>query len=263
MTNAIAVVHESGFGISFGGSGGKSNFSDSSIVNVPLSLNGEQACFKKKNSFVIKTEESQESNLGNLVIIPMEAEFENIPNPSIKQYLFADKSSDKVQTKFYMMSFVCSGEIPLSIDASSDSYLEVSVKSAEAKVSVSTFIATGLDADNLKGKIENPKSREAFNFFADKYKIDSSQTTDMVCCNQKIPSIITSTSIDSLTGIERAIATSFTTMGSKIPNGCSNDFTKKMENFLIENYEKNESLTPFKISKKWFKKDLVFEWKNR
>jgi hypothetical protein len=263
VTDAIIMKHESGFGISFGSGGGKSSFNDAHSVNVPLTINGEPACFRKKNSFNIKTEEKTDITKGKLVISPLEVEFENVPESHSKQYIFADKSNDPFQTKFYTMSFVCSGEIPLSVDATSDSYLEVAAKSNSAEVSISSTFAIGAAADNLKKKRNDPKAEATFNFFSEKYGFENIEKVDQVCCNQKIPSILTSTTINSLTGVERAIASTFTTMGSRVPNGCSKDFSTKMKNYLIENVDQNESLEPFKKSKKWFKNDLVFEWKNQ
>jgi hypothetical protein len=263
VTDAVVYKHETGFGISFGGGGGKSSYNDSMSINVPLSINGEDACFRKKSSFNIKTEEKKDSTIGKLVISPASVEFENVPEAKVKHYIFADKSNDPFQTKFYSMSFVCSGEIPLSIDATSDSYLEVDRKTKDASISVTTVFATGAAAENLKkGKVNN-KAEEAFKFFSAKYQLDNDKKADVVCCNQKVPSILTMTSVESLTGVERAIASSFTTLGSQIPNGCSKSFEDKMKNYLIENYKSNESLEPFDVSKKWFKDVIVLEWKNK
>lgn len=263
ITDAVVIKHQTGFGISFGSGGSKSSFNDGSSVNVPFSINGEAACFRKSSAFSIKTEEKKGSTIGKLTITPQKVEFENVPEAKTKQYFFADKSNDPLQTKFYSMSFICSGEIPLSIEATSDSYLEIDHKTREASVNVSTVFATGAAAENLKKRSFNYKADETFKFFADKYQFGSEKTADTVCCNQKIPSIFTSTSIESLTGVERAITSSFTTMGSKVPNGCSKDFEDKMKKYLIENYKENESLEPFDVSKKWFKDDLVLEWKNK
>lgn len=84
---------------------------------------------------------------------------------------------------------------------------------------------------------------------------------DKPCCTEyKIPSIFSDTSVSSLSGIQRAIASSFSTMGANVPNGCSNDFAETMKNYQLENYTANESLKDYKIKKKWFSDDLVFEW---
>jgi hypothetical protein len=262
VTDAVIIKHESGFGISFGSGGSKSNYGDSSMVNVPLTINGEQACFKKKSKFEVKTVEKNDFSKGIFTITPLDVEFENVPTPTTRQYIFADRTSHKTQTKFYTMSFICSGEIPLSIEASSDSYIELALKSEMAAVNTTTIIATGIAAKNLENTNYNSKQKEAFEFFADKYKLDTGKTSDTACCGQKVPSILTSTSVQSLTGIERAITSSFTTMSSYVPNGCENQFSDKMKNYLIENYEQNESLKDFKVSKGWFNKNLKFEWKN-
>lgn len=261
-TGAIEYKHETGFGISLGSGGAKTKYNDSTSINVPLTLNGEQACFRKKNKLSLKAVNSKESDTGKIIISPMVAEFENIPNPMVRQYLFVEKNKEKTQTKFHTMSFVCAGELPLSVEAASDSYSKIYVDSNKTEVNVTTVFATGIAAENISNSRRALSSQGTFDFFAKIYKLKTSKELDStVCCTQKIPSIISDSSINSLAGIERTIASSFTTLGAKVPNGCSSEFAESMTPYLIENYEMNDSLKDYKVSKKWFSSDLVFEWK--
>jgi len=261
-TDAVVYKKETGFGISLGG-GFKSSFEESSSVNVPFSINNEPACFKKKSNLKIFTETKDDFSSGKFVITPTSVEFENVPNAHTKQYIFIEKMSEPYQLKFYTMNFICSGEMPLSIEAATDNYLEIDLKSKAAlNTSVTTVFATGAAAKNINNKV-NSSADEAFNFYRKLFQTKSDQNPDTVCCNQKIPSIFSSTSIEAMSGIERSIATSFTTMAKNVPNGCSKDFSEKMQKYLIENYQQNESLEPFDISKKWFKDDLIFKWKKK
>lgn len=264
-SNAIGYRHETGFGISFGGGSSSAGFYDKNTVNVPLSINGEQACFKKVNAFKMKSEKKKDkAEKNSIVITPMKTEFEKIPNAHQKQYIFVEKNSTDLLTKFHVMSFICAGEIPLSIEATSDSVLKINTQHDQASMKVTHVFATGAAAENLnkanKGKTANA---ETFDFFSKIYmeKSQKELAVDQACCSDfKIPSIISDTSIHAFSGVERAIASSFTTMAANVPNGCSNAFAESMKNYQLENYESNDSLKDYKVKKKWFSDDLVFEW---
>lgn len=259
-TGAIVYKHQTGFGISLGGGESKNNYSDSSSINVPLTINGELACYRKKTKFSLKAENSKDSDTGKILITPMKTEFENIPDPSSKQYLIVESNPDKLETKFHLLSFVCSGELPLSIEANSDRYSKILLDSNKASVEVHMVFATGKAAENLnRGRVSD--NQETFDYFGKIYKEKTHKELESLpCCGQKVPSILSSTSINSLSGIERAVASSFTTMGARVPNGCSKEFSDSMKDYLLENYEKNDSLKKYKVKKKWFSDDLSFEW---
>ncbi len=264
-TENIVIMRESGFGISFGGGSSKASYQDKNTVNVPVTINGQQACFKKVTSFNMKNEKKKEKPEENSIIVtPMKTEFENIPAPHQKQYIFAEKSDNKLLTKFHVMNFVCAGETPLSIEATSDSVLKIMTTSDKVEMTVSTTFATGATAENLnRGRRGVTYSQETFDFFTKMYKEKTVQEmgNDKPCCTEyNVPSILTDTSIRAFSGVERAIASSFTTMNSDVPNGCSNAFAETMKNYQLENYEANESLKDYKVKKKWFSDSLIFEW---
>lgn len=265
LTNAIAIYNETGFGISFGGGKGSFDYGEKSIVNVPLSIDNQPACFVKQNAFKLKSEAKKDKEDKNsITITPMKTEFENIPNASQKQYIFVEKNPENsLKTKFHIMSFICSGELPLSIEATSDTYSKIILTSNSADIHVSKTFATGKAAENLKKAMPKLSVQETFDFFGKIYqeKTHKELMADKPCCTEyKIPSIISDTSVTLLSGVERAIASSFTTMGANVPNGCSKDFADTMKNYQLENYTANESLKDYKIKKKWFSDDLVFEW---
>lgn len=262
-TDAIVYKRQSGFGISISGDGASSNFNEKESVNVPLSINDEAACFFKKSKYQIQLEESDELNL-SFRISPLKAEFENIPEPSVKTYLFAEKSHDLSELKFYSMSFICSNEIPVSVEAFSESIRDLKLKNdaKNSSMRVSTVFATGAAAENLNRNRKDLKAEESFLWFSKKYsEFGLAKNSD--CCEMKIPSIFSSTSIETMTGIEQKIAKSFTTQASEFPNGCSKDFSLKMKNYLLENYKENESLKSFEIKTKFFSDDLILNLKNK
>lgn len=265
LTDAIGIYHETGFGISFGDGKSGIDYGEKNIVNVPLSIDGKAACFVKQNKFKLKSEAKKDkADKNNITISPMKTDFENVPNANQKQYIIVEKNAENsLKTKFHIMSFICSGELPLSIEATSDTYSKLLLSSDSANIKTSTVFATGKAAENLKKGMPESSTQETFDFFAKIYqeKTQKELMADRPCCSDyKIPSMITDTSIKSLTGLERAIASSFTTMGQNVPNGCSKDFAESMKNYQLENYSENESLKDYKVKKKWFSDDLVFEW---
>jgi|GEM_PF-1585392 len=263
-TDAIVYKRQSGFGISISKDGASSNFNEKESVNVPLSINDEAACFSKKSKYQIQLEESDELNL-SLRVSPLTAEFENIPEPSVKTYIFAEKSHDLSELKFYSMSFICSNEIPVSVEAFSESIRDLKLKNdaKNSSVRVSTVFATGAAAENLNRNRKDLKAEESFLWFSKKYSEFGTTDRNNDCCGMKIPSIFSSTSIESMTGIEQKIAKSFTSQANEFPNGCSKDFSSKMKNYLLENYKDNESLKTFEIKTKFFSDDLILNFKNK
>lgn len=266
MTDAIAIYKETGFGISFGGGNSGASFGETSYVNVPLSINGEQACFAKKTAFQMKSESKKDkADKNKIIVTPMVTDFENVPDGHQKQYVFVEKDANDLLTKFHVMSFICAGEIPLSVEATSDSVFKIMTDGQNVSMKASTVFATGIAAKNIyKNMGEKTSAQPTFDFFNKIYleKTHKELVEGMPCCTDyRVPSILTDTSIKSLTNVERAITSSFTTMHSKVPNGCSKDFVETMKNYQLENYSANESLKDYKIKKKgWFSDDLVFEW---
>lgn len=264
-SNAIGIVHERGFGISFGSGNQSASYQDKNTVNVPITINGEQACFKKTSAFSMKSETKKDRKAENVIVIkPMKSEFENIPSPHQKQYIFVEKNPISKLTKFHTMNFICAGEIPLSIDAVSDSVMAIELKTDPVEVQVSSTFATGAAADNLnRGRNNRTYSQETFDFFTKIYKEKTGLEINQAlpcCTDHKVPSIISDTSIRALAGVERAIASTFTTMATDVPNGCSSSFAETMKNYQLENYKQNDSLKDYKVKKKFLSDDLVFEW---
>ncbi len=262
--DAIVYKRQSGFGISFSSDGLSSNFNEKESINVPLSINDEAACYIKKSKYQIQLEENNGLDFA-LRITPLKAEFDNVPEPSVKNYIFADKSDDPTQIKFYSMSFICSNEIPISVEAFSESVIDLKIKQSakDSSVNINTVFATGKAAENLQTKYKDLKAEEAYLWFSKKYAELGEVKNEVDCCGMKIPSIFSSTSIETMTGIEQKIAKSFTTKASQFPNGCSKDFSEKMKTYLLENYKQNESLKSFQIKTKFFSDDLIFNYNNK
>jgi len=260
-SNSIGVIHQSGFGISFGGGEGSAGSYDKNTVNVPLSIDGKLACFKKKNSYKI---ESKEKN--KMIISPMEVDFENVPDPHFKQYIFMKKMTPLENSQVFIMNFVCSGENPLSTETISNSLFNIQ-KVNEMEMSTSSTFSSGVSAKILEGKkISEYQPNEAFQLFSQIYddKKKSLETapieTNHECLEINIPTLVSTQTTEAIEEVNKGISAEFTTKNAKGLNGCSKDFSSVMKSYLLENYNENESFKDFKIKKKWFSSDLVFEW---
>lgn len=264
-TGVIGVYHQTGFGISIGSGGSKMGFYDKDTTNVPLSINNELACYKRTSKFSVKSESKKnEQETNKIIITPLKVEYENIPSPHHREYVFVEQNANPLLRKFHTISFICTGEIPLSVEGKSDHVLKIIAESNKAEVSISHVFATGAAADNIhKNNAKKLVMQESFDFFKNLYNTKTLKevVTNQECCQDiRVPSILSHTSISALTDVERKIASEFTTLGSEVPNGCSTDFIKTMQPYLLENYEQNESLKDYKIQKKWFSNDLVLEF---
>jgi hypothetical protein len=264
LKGGTMISHNSGFGISTDENGSSSNSSDNLVVNVPLTIDGKEGCFKKKNSFSLQAEDTKKKSEGKVIIKPMSVDFKNVPQPHFKQYLFVEKASEISKVKFHTMAFVCSGSMPLSIEAHSDLYAKLMERRGDS-TTVSFTIATGRAAEEInKRQAKNRPSHQAtFDTFLQAYR-DKTQKDleDAPIRSGYAPSIFMSSTIDSLSALERKIAGGFTTMGAKVVNGCSSEFSEAMKSYQVENASSNPTLKSFKVGKKSFSGAIVIEWKN-
>jgi hypothetical protein len=224
----IIYRSETSIGISIGKKGTGSSFGENQSINVPLSINGLSGCYKKVNAFQLKANDSSKGvSKGKITITPLEVEFDNIPNPSAKQYIFVEKNANKLQTKFHTLSFICSGELPLSIESTSDSYQKIIAKSQS--VNYTQIIAIGAAAKNF-GTNNQSYSQDTFNFFLNLYQQKTGKTLAPTTpsFNHNIPDIISETSIHALSNVDRKITSSFLSNSTNIPNGCSKEFSDSM-----------------------------------
>lgn len=259
-SGAIVMKRETGFSISIGSKNQTSN-SSSLSMNVPLTVNGKSACYRSQNSFELQTEEIDSKNKFKLTIKPSKVDFENVPEPHTKEYFYIETNPEIPQlTKIHHMTFICSGEIPLSVEANSQTHLELLMKQNEISVSHHMVFATGIAAQNLNRNRKENLNQETFSFFKKLYEQGTHEALeDAPKCENNIPSIISSTSINSLSNIHQQIAQSYTTMKTDVINGCAKNFSNKMKDYLIQNISKNESIGGFKLKKK--RKSIILERK--
>lgn len=254
---AIIMEHKTGFGIT----GASSNSSDQQSINVPI---GNGGCFKKKTNFALKVEDNGKKSEGKVVISPMSVEFTDVPAAHFKQYLYVERNPDISKVRFHTMAFICSGNIPLSIEAHSDMYAKIKQNSNQgSSFEINTVFATGKAAENLRKQNPVKSSQPTFDVFLSLFRQKTNRDLeDMPQKSRNVPNMIMASTIDSMGEIERQITDGFTTMGSRVINGCSQTFTETMAPYLIENFRSNPSLSTFKVNKKLMSNTITIEWKN-
>jgi hypothetical protein len=219
-SQAIGYINKSGFGISFGGGEVSAGSYDKNTTNVPLTINGEAACFKKKSAYDLKLEMNTNENIASekkakskLTLTPAEVEFENVPNAHFKHYLIANSDPQTGLMSFSSMLFICSGEYPISVEATRDTALSLEIKKNQSNsVHTSSSFATGMAAQNLSRDIgPTPNEVKVFNEFTkifQEMKPTGSTSPDIAqpCCQDvQVPSLLTSSNVSALVGIEKNI----------------------------------------------------------
>ena len=274
-TQAIGYVNKSGFGISFGGGEVSAGSYDKNVTNVPLTINGKAACFKKKSAYDLKLETNADDHgvpdkkaKTNITLAPAEVEFENVPNAHFKHYIMANPDPRTGLMTFSSMLFICSGEFPISVEGTRDTSVSLEVKKIQSNsVHTSSSFATGIAAQNLSQDMvsdshEEIVFKEFTKFFQEiKPTVATSPDITQPCCQDvHVPSLLTSSNVTALVGIEKNIVKRLTTLKGDFPNGCSTEFHSAMKNYLFEHIESNPSLKSMTVEKKWFSNKYTLEY---
>lgn len=227
------------------------NFGSSNTINIPLKIDGQQACYHQKSALGFKAEILSDETSVDYEITPLVAEFENIPTPQTYQYIDIDYKNDKV-SKVRIMNFLCSGEIPIGSDALS------AVLNEEKDDSVSIVISTGQIADNLQVSQERKAKAKVYFQFLNTFEERSGVSVDAIRnSNIYIPTIIAENAV---TPSEYKLYSNFLNRTNSTLNGCSEAFRAKMQDFLIENVIKNQPFRSVDIRKKLFMNRYKMKW---
>ncbi len=211
---------------------------------------------------------SEKKAKSKLTLTPAEVEFENVPNAHFKHYLMANPDPQTGLMSFSSMLFICSGEYPISVEATRDTALSLEIKKNQSNtVHTSSSFATGMAAQNLSRDIgPTPNEEKVFNEFTkifQEIKPTGTSSPDLAlpCCQDvQVPSLLTSSSVRAMVGIEKSIVKNLTTLKGDFPNGCATEFHNGMKNYLFENIESNPSLKSMKLDKKWFSNKYTLEY---
>jgi hypothetical protein len=258
----IKYERSTSFGLSWDSKGSKSAFGSEVTVNIPLVIDGKPACYHQESALNVTTDRVKENEFVEYEITPMEADFENVPSPSIVQYMNIEYESESKASHVQIMSFLCSNETPIGGDAFADSLLKLSANGKEGTGSIDVFIATGQAADNLSISQSKKAKAKVFDQFLEIYedRAESHESFESEGSNIYVPNIIAGTSIHSVSSVERKLYSSFFSRTSSSINGCSKQFIAKMQDYLIDNVVKNQPFKNIEIKKKRFSSKFKMKW---
>lgn len=235
QTDAIVYERSTGFNLDLNSDGSGFSYDGKMTVNIPMVINGEEACYHQKNGIGIKTEKVKERELVQYEITPMFADFENVPDAKIYQYLNIDFEVNKASS-LQMVSFLCSGETPIGGDAFIDSLKKIYLnKEPGASVNGRQIIAIGAPAQNIERDVTRKVRQTAFKRFLEIYEDRGGEEIATSEANITIPSVITEFSLSSTTSVDRKLYSAFYSRTGSMVNGCSSAFRETMKDLLIEN----------------------------
>lgn len=227
------------------------NLGSSDTINIPLNIDGQQACYHQESALGFKAESLSDATSVDFEITPLVAKFENVPAPQSFQYIDIDYKDDKA-SKVRIMNFLCSGEIPIGSDALA------AVLNEEKDDTVSITISTGQVADNLQVTEERKAKAKVYFQFLKTFEVRNGVSVDdMKNSNIYIPTIIAENAV---TASEYKLYTNFFNRTNSTLNGCSEAFKTKMQDFLIENVIKNQPFRSIDIRKKLFMNRYKMKW---
>lgn len=236
---------------------GESNLS----VIIPLKIENKESCYQQKSPLAISTGKVREGIQVDFEISPMAVSFENVPGPAMYHYLNIEYSSDQKPSRLQILSYFCSGEIPLGGDALGGGLLKLA-EEKEVTSDIRVFIATGQAAENISISQEKKARAKIFDKFLEIYESRSSEaiSIDEDISNVFIPNILTGSSLFGLNEVERKLYSIFFARTNSSINGCSLKFRSVMQDHLLENVVKYRPFPGIEVSKKIFSPQYRMRW---
>lgn len=255
----IVIQRSTSLGLSWGDGNGSSVFGSNLTVNVPLVINGKQACYHQSSAINITTEKLKENEFIEYEVTPMVADFENVPSPATYQFMNIDYDADNKASNVQIISFLCSGETPIGGDAFGDSLIKLSEKTEDQSVNIDVFIATGQAADNLSISQNKKAKAKVYDRFLEIYesRTDGDILLEGEDSNIYIPTVMTGLSVNSA---ERKLYSAFFSRTNSSINGCSKKFVTKMQDLLLHNVIKENPFKDIELKKKIFTSKLKLKW---
>lgn len=253
----ISIQRQTGFGLDIF----SSNFSEGETINIPLKIEGKQACYKQSSGIRVQTEKIKENEFVEYEITPISADFVNVPNAQIFQYVFIDYEDSIKASKIHIASFLCSGESPIGGDAFSDSLVKLSENVKTPEASTSIFIATGTAAEEIAVSQARKARSKVFDRFLHLFEYRTGLTTiETDHSNIYVPNVLAGLSLEASSSVERRLYSAFFTRTNSSVNGCSAKFRKNMHDLLLENVAKNNPFPGIEIWKKRFSSKYKLKW---
>lgn len=260
--NPNAIIYRSGTsnGISFGGNEGGFNGSNQSSINMPVETKQGWGCYKKQSGISVEIEKNDSGVLQEIIISPMQASFENLPNARVSQYLYYDENPEMLYKSRYTISaFICVEDKLVSIENRRFTLIDLLTQSQKNQVHISTSFATGEAAKNLGAKAASSTEHTLFYALAlQKGFKPSAKCTN--CEDIRVPSLFHDSQTKTLGDIAVSLSDYYSTLDQKLPfNPCDSEFEKLLLDYRVENYKQNESLQSLVVKKKWFSDKLILK----
>lgn len=224
------------------------------IMTVPVPMGIKDSSYNQSSSLKLSLV-TKRSNYIEFELTPVVADFINIPSPGLYQYLHIEHDEERHSPRIRMISFLCSGEIPVGGEALSDSLARMANGTKDEGDDRSIFISTGRAAENISVSSESKARAKVFDHFLDIYeeRINGNDISDVY-----IPTLINS---DSTSAVARSLLSEFFSLTSASVNGCSEKFRNVMQDFMIENIVKAQSFIPgIEIRKKLWSEKYRIRW---
>lgn len=231
--------------------------SEGSIL-IPLSTK-EHGCLKKLNNLSLKLEKIDTESKAYFDVEFLNVEFTNIPHESVIEYLSIHTDPQTQDTKLNVISFLCSGEIPLDGDAYSEN-LQNMVGNNHPSSNHNVFISTGQAAENISASQRNKAKTKIYDNFVSLYEANHNERIDINNDDIYIPNILAGLSRRRPSETEQKnYSDYFARTGSSI-NGCSKKFKNKMSGYLIKNILNKHPFLGVKVKKKNISHHLELIW---
>jgi hypothetical protein len=203
------------------------------------------------NSYKIRsqlgmTARSSDQHHGSVEVSTLVVEFNNLIDPSVQQYLNVLYDQESKPTHVQIVSFVCSGQLPISADALSIKLHQTKDESPLID-SDDLFIATGQPGEDIQVSQTKKNKSKIYDHFLN---LVEERATEMKLNSFEPEIFIPHTLLGSLEKDERKILTSFFNSTSSSVNGCTHEFGILMSPYKLETQESKQIFKGIEISKK-------------
>lgn len=192
------------------------------------------------------TGRSSNKNDGSIEVSTLEVDFDNLFDPSVQQYLNVIYDEESNPTHVQIVSFICSGQLPMSADALSIK-LQKNKEESPENVNDELFIATGQAGEDIQVSQTKKNKSKIYDHFLN---LVERRAIEMKLGSFEPEIFIPQTLLGPLEKQERKILSSFLNTTSSSVNGCTYEFGILMSQNKLEIQDKKQLFKGIVISKK-------------
>lgn len=214
-------------------------------IELPIYFYDHKSSYKLKNKLGIAGRFS-DSVFGSVEISTLSVEFQNVPDPSVRQYLNVIYDENSQPSHVQIASFICSGELPLGADALSIKLHKLKDKNLENE-SEEVFISSGLAGEDIQINQTKKNKSKIFDTFL---SLVESKGLEMGINHFEPDIFVPNLLMTIVDSDERKMLTSFFNMTSSSVNGCTTEFGILMSSYKLDNLDKKKLFKEIEVSKK-------------